>query len=157
MPPCINSSRCGHTCVMSSAPHASITVFNITNIHEGTPASDVTSARRTSSTIRGSFSFQSSMIEVFKHGVEYISAHRGVLLISIAERSPVFIPVPKSLALNDPPNLRAFPVNIRLSGWRVRYEDTRSRAALMWHWERDSLLMGMYLLWALVVPDDLEK
>ena len=92
MPPCINSSRFGHISVMLLAPHTSSSLFSMTIIHEGTPASEVTSALRTSSIIRGSFTFQSSMTDVLIDGVEYISAHRGVLVISIAERSPVLIP-----------------------------------------------------------------
>src|SRR5690625_5500580 len=94
---------------MFSFPVVSNTLFSKTNIHDGTPIKLVTLSVMVSSTIACIFISQSDNNEILFFGVLLYSAQKGMLSISIAERSPKLVPFSLYNSLL-PPRRKPFPV-----------------------------------------------
>src|SRR5690606_34402792 len=122
------TSRFGHTSKRFCRPVVSITLFNKTSIHDGTPARLVTFSVMVSFTIVCILVSQSPMSETSLLGVLLYSAQKGILSINIAERSPKTVPFSWYSCLL-PPNRKLFPKNKCALGLLLRYIHNKSLLA----------------------------
>src|SRR5690606_30150072 len=122
------TSKLGQTSNRFPFPVVSITLFNKTNIQEGTPARLVTFSFIVSFTTACILVSQLPIRETSLLGVLLYSAQKGILSIRIADKSPNTVPFSSYNCLL-PPSLRLFPRNNSALGLLLRYIQSKSLLA----------------------------